>query len=69
MLISLLSDFFVLSPPTSPVTFDVTVPSHPAEDGEEVVNGHVVGSELHEHEQPLHIIPKVFLPEDERPLK
>ena len=56
------------SPPASPVTFDVTVPSHPVEDGEEVVNGHVVGSELHEHEQPPHPTPKVFLPEDERPL-
>ena len=56
------------SPPASPVTCDVTVPSHPAEDGEEVVNGHVVGSELHEHEQPPHPTPKVISPEDERPL-
>ena len=36
------------------------VPSHPAEDGEKVVNGHVVESELHEHEQPSHPTPKVI---------
>ena len=43
------------------------VPSHPVEDGEEVVNGFVVGSELQEHEQPPHPTPKVISPEDERP--
>ena len=56
------------SPLASPVMWNVTVPSHPAEDGEEVVNGHVVESELHEHEQPPHPTPKVISPEDERPL-